>query len=347
MKNGRWLLVALALGGMAAVLLACGTAATTATPTATAPAIDVASVKALTDLNSFRSSVEISFQGVYSDGTQAMGSEYVTEEYVKSPRAFHVAMWGMVPSAGMNNVAEDAPVESYLVDNRMLTNLTGSWTQTPVTGIVSSSASGVANSILNNLTSAVFQGTENYNGVEALHYTFNQTHLDPAKFPQGLSVDSASGTIYLAVEGNYVIHAELTLTGADAGVPITAGVRPMKSGTTKYSVDVTDANKPVTVKVPDLVLQASAPPADLPLMADATLLSRLEKKVIYTSGKTLEEISAFYRAEMPKNGWTETTANPAEKSTLTFGKGGTTATVLIAQQDTGKTLVEIQFTGAK
>ena len=67
--------------------------------------------------------------------------------------------------------------------------------------------------LLDGLKDANYEGIETYNGIETRHYSFDEASFDMADLPEGGEIEEASGHIYIAVDGNYVVHMEMTMKG--------------------------------------------------------------------------------------------------------------------------------------
>ncbi len=166
------------------------------------------------------------------------------------------------------------------------------------------------------------------NGVSTNHYIFDESSLGPTL---GLGVIAkAKGDVWVSPEFGvavrYVAHYEgenLAIGSGEAGV-------------LDLAFDLTDLNKPVTIKAPEGVKPAM--PEDIPIMDGATELSAVLGIVTYKTTKSVEEVIAFYDAQMPGAGWTK--GEGAIPGMMSFAKGDRAAQILIDAQE-GKTNVTI------
>lgn len=351
MRRHPLLVLALLLAGLALAAVACGGSATTPAPQPTPMTLNLDTVTKPTDLPAFQSTVELSWQGTYTDGTPASGVLEVAERSVREPRALQVTMYGNVPSLGGLSVTKDNPVELYIVNDQLYTNYQGSWIQMPADSAsinTESYASRISNGVMLQLATAHYAGSELYNGVEASHYTFSQADFDAQSLRAGEKLDQVSGNAYLAIDGNYMVHFDVTMTGTNVGTPTGAEGPRMQSGTVKMAADITRLGPPITIQVPDRVLAASLPP-NLPLPPDAKDLSYANNLVLFSSAKTSQELADFYKAEMANKGWTQTTDETASSAyRLIYTLDQTTATIRIAATTSdGSTLVRIELSGAR
>ena len=74
-------------------------------------------------------------------------------------------------------------------------------------------------------------------------------------------VDQVKGDIWIAVDGDYIVKMDTTLIGTEMGVP---GNQTMSNGSMHMVMDVTDANKPITIEVPVEALESGQLPQDIP-----------------------------------------------------------------------------------
>ena len=300
-----------------------------------------------TDLDSFRSSMTLSWQGTMTDGTEVAQSMTILVEYVREPLAEHVTMSGDFPGMEDMGIESGQALEMYVVEGTMYMNLFGSWLQVPAEegGLdVDEMAFSATEDMLGDLEKANYEGQTTYNGVKVKHYTFDQKSFELDDLPDGMEIDEASGNIYVAVEGDYVVHMDMTLSGDNVEVPSGQG-ETLQNGSLTVTMDLTDINQPITIELPPEALESGKPPEDIPVPENAEDLQALGMMgmLTYQSASTPEELVDFYKAEMPKNGWTEVSADVMTgMANLEYNKEDRTATIMITpDSDTGKTAVMI------
>jgi hypothetical protein len=78
-------------------------------------------------------------------------------------------------------------------------------------------------------------------------------------------------------------------------------------------------------------------PADIPVYADHTNLFATAEVVSYTTSGTFDQVSEFYKTEMPNNGWTQSqdAISMAGMLVLTYTKDNRTATVTVTDGGAG------------
>lgn len=166
------------------------------------------------------------------------------------------------------------------------------------------------------------------NGVVTNRYVFDESTLGAAL---GLgAVAKAKGDVWVSPELNivvkYVAHYEgknLAIGGGDEGV-------------LDLVFDLTDINEPITIQAPEGVKPAI--PEDIPVLDDAAELTAVSGFVTYATTKSVDEVTAFYEAQMPARGWTK--GEGLIPGMIDFAKDGRTAQVMI-QTEEGKTTVTI------
>jgi len=327
----------------------------TEAPAGPAPTDEGGSLGALerpNNVDSFRSSMTLSWQGTMTDGTEVAESMMIAVEYVRDPLAEHVTISGDFPGTEDMGLESGQALEMYVVDNTMYMNLFGNWMQVPAEegGLDADEMAFITTEdMLTGLEDANYEGKTTYNGVKVKHYTFDEKSFALGELPAGMEIDKASGNVYIAEEGNYVVHMDMTMSGANVKVPTSETGEVLQNGSMDITMDLTDINQPITIEVPPEALESGKPPEDIPVPENAEDLQVLAMMGMLTfqSVSTPEELADYYKAEMPNNGWTEVTVDTmAGMVSLVYSKGDRTATFLItADSDTGKTSVMVTVEG--
>jgi hypothetical protein len=377
MKSLRWIWLALLVVGLAIALAACGgskatpQAADTAvpatprpgdTPVPTSPpqptdtpvptlvptsAVDEElapdQVIKVTDLNSYRTTIAMTWQGTMTNGQEITASMNMLIEYVREPMAQHMSISGS--SLAAQGFTEEQPLEMYIIGDKTYMNIMGQWVQTPS----SEGSAGLGDTflmtsdeVLQGAKNSKYEGQETVNGVDTKHYSFDQTGLNAAEMA-GSKVDQVQGDIWIAVDGNYVVKMDATMVGTDMNVPGATGSETLSSGSMHMLMNVTDVNKPITIEVPAEATQASQPPQDIPMPDDAADVTSMLGMTTYTTAKTVQEIHDFYKAQMPNNGWTEASDQAfGDLFMMEYTKDGSKASITITtDSQSGKTSVMI------
>jgi hypothetical protein len=308
--------------------------------------LDVGGLEQPADLDSFRTNFVISWDGTDPDGSAVSGSMDLLIEFVREPRAQHISIGGDFPGLEELGVSEDTTMEIYVVEDTMYMNLFGSWLQMPAdeqsTAEFEQMAFVASEDMLQDLSDTTYEGRETYNGIETKHYSFDETSFDPADM-EGMEIEEATGNVYIAVEGNYVVHMDLSMTGADLTLPTGEADQTLQNGTMEIMLDLHDVNEPFTIEVPEEALSSeglpfSVPepgegvPADMPIPDDAEELYASSSGLItFESPSSTEELASFYQAEMPANGWAEVKVEQImDMFDMEYHKDSRTATFTIA-----------------
>jgi hypothetical protein len=156
---------------------------------------------------------------------------------------------------------------------------------------------------------ATYAGLERRNGLETKHYTLDADSFDPAALPLDMEIERASGDLYLATEGNYVVAMDLTVEGANVAGPLQQGEVRLSEGSLTYRTDLTDINALGTLEVPREVLAATMPPQDLPIPDGAKQMMALNmlgnSMFALVTESQPDDVAEFYRSEMVELGWSE------------------------------------------
>jgi len=311
-----------------------------------AEGLDLGGLEQPADLDSFRTNFVISWDGIATDGSAVSGSMELFIEFIREPRAQHISVGGNVPGLEELGVSEDATMDIYVVEDTMYMNLFGSWMQMPAdeqsTAEFEQMAFVASEDMLQDLRDTTYEGRENYNGIETKHYSFDETSFDPEDM-EGMEIDEASGNIYIAVEGNYLVHMDVSMTGVNLDLPTGEVDQPLQSGTMEIILDLYDINEPFTIELPEEALSSEGlpftvpepgegVPADMPIPDDAEELYASSSGLItFESPSSTEELASFYQAEMPTNGWTEVKVEQImDLFDMEYRKDNRTATFTIA-----------------
>jgi hypothetical protein len=278
----------------------------------------------------------------------------VNIDFVREPLAQHVSISGEFPGMGELGLGAGDTLEMYVVEGIMYMRLFGSWVQAPASkGTLDPDQMAflAAKDVLDGLKVAEYEGKAEYNGVETEHYAFDEGSFAPEDLPKGMEIEEASGNVYVAVDGSYVVHMDVTMSGSDLELPTGKQGELLRNGTMNIGVDLFDINQPITIQLPNEALSSGAPPEDIPVPDDAQELQVVAfmGMITFRSPRSPQEIADFYRAEMPNNGWTEVSVDQTGGTqTLEYSKGDRKASLLITtDSDTGRTSVLVTTEGGE
>jgi hypothetical protein len=163
-------------------------------------------------------------------------------------------------------------------------------------------------------------GANKVNGIAAKGYKFDERALSAAGRAK------ATGEVWIADPGGYVLKFSLTLTGG----PDYFGEG--SDGTLTWTYDVTKADQPAAILLPKDCPEGLV---DAPVMDDAQNVQRLPGTTMYTTHATVAQISDFYQKQLPTAGW-KLDGKPGigdKAGFLTFTQGKSRLSVLITVGD--------------
>ncbi|MBA3869031.1 MAG: hypothetical protein H0X30_07750 [Anaerolineae bacterium] len=174
--------------------------------------------------------------------------------------------------------------------------------------------------LLDSVIGADEAGTENINGVDANHYTFDERAHGAAGIAKSI------GEIWVAAEGDYLVRYKLENTG---GVEYFGGDL---EGKLTWLYDLTDVNQPLVINLP---ADCGIGIVNVPVLPDAVDVLRASGLTTYTTTTNLADATAFYQEQFLALG-AKSSFEPALTDTsalLEFTQGDQLTSVIIATQD--------------
>lgn len=331
----------LALMGLAALVLsACGAIGPPSGGVASAPspaggdqaAVDLSSVsEGLAGLNSYRASFTMTFEGKDAEGQDQSGSFTSIEEFSKNPPAKRTVISGF----GAGDVT-GGEIQSIEVGGKSYSILGDICASSDAAGAPAANATFTPSSVIGSIQGSQFVGVENVNGVPARHFVVDTG----GAFKTG-AYSEAKADAWIADPGNFVVRYILEATGKDAFF----GSGGELEGRVRIEYNVTGVNQPVNIAAPE---NCGGAPQDIPLMPDAVDVGALGGTTTYNSPTAFADVVAFYKGQMPANGWTELEGGLSAEdfAQLKFAKGGRQASVSIsADPANNRTTVVIAVSG--
>lgn len=179
---------------------------------------------------------------------------------------------------------------------------------------------------LESVNKANFVGEETINGVETLHYTFDESDLDPE---EAADIEWVEGHIYLAKEGDYMVR--FIMEGE--GVMDQFSTGEDQFGTMYMVYDITPIDGAVSVEVPTECAGSGADNAPYPVLDDASDYSSFGGLISYMTAVPFAEAITFYDEGLIAEGWTkdEAASMSIEGSLFnaTYTRDGETINVMI------------------
>ena len=182
------------------------------------------------------------------------------------------------------------------------------------------------------------------NGILADQYALDATAI----FTRG--VKSASGNIWIARDGSYVVKFTLQVTGDTSllGQEVTDGQSDqLAEGKLTAEYVVLDTNKVKAIELPATCQSAESVADDIPLPKGATGTFTREGMTMFQSEDKPEALVEFFKKEMPAKGWKAGKVQIISSMTqLEFTKGSRAVRIVIMPNPTGKgTMVAINEEG--
>jgi hypothetical protein len=285
----------------------------------------------LATLQSYKSTYILKFDGKDADGQPVQGTMEVSEDYTQEPKAQRVAFTST--GFGDQSAAQGGTFEIVTIGDMSYMITQDADGKNSCVSVSSSEGTQMEQGLfspnmLGGISGAKYVGRDTVNGIKTKHYTWKEGGLT------GLGFTSAKGEVWVAEDGNYTVKytAEATGKGALFGTS-------ENEGTLTVEYNLTDVNGSFTIERP---ADCAAPATDIPLMADAQEKAIMGEMISYSSPSAFADVVAFYKAEMPNNGW-QPSGEPTEMeglAQLDFTKDTRKAQVTITY-DTDKQLSSV------
>lgn len=186
---------------------------------------------------------------------------------------------------------------------------------------------GDASIFMEDFGDADFIGEEVINGIDTLHYAFDETSL----IDETADVEWVEGHVYVAKEGGWLVR--LSMEGE--GVFDEIAEEP-EFGTMRIQIDITDINQPLEFPIPADCEGEGAGGTEWPIMADAYEVSSFGGFLTYKTDLPLAEVLTFYREELAAAGWEESeneSFTSEDASILTYYRGEESLNLSIVKED--------------
>jgi len=294
---------------------------TTAVPTEAsgeAPAPEVAP-NALSNLDSYRA--RITSQWMPTGGTpQGMT---MVEEYTRDPAAHRIVIEG---TEGTVEIVQIGDTGWFCTDGQCVQSA-----QEEEDILAEMGAATFDPADFTSDADYTYKGEETVNGIRSRHYTLNLSAAEIAAIAQG-SVTDVQADVWIAAQSGlpeFVVRYQMSWKET----------RDSVEGTTEFSFEVYDINKPITIEPPE---GAASLPEDVPAYPGASELMVMEGFVSFSTTDDVATVADFYSTGLSAQGWTN-----AEDTSLegmvnqTWKKGERTLTLMISAGEGGKTSVLI------
>lgn len=269
--------------------------------------LDESRLKALEELNSFRTVMVFTVKGTGAEGKPMDSTLEITTEYVRDADARHVLIRFTDHTASENgqNVSEVYHIgrDVYLYGGEDV-----GWMR------VSEDRSPLSDPDFALLTNGdVFTSMkdmervrpdETVNGVASRHYRFTEKMLGKL-IDQTNAAISAQGDVWIARDGDYITRYRFLLEVKNSEVPDTFS--GLTNGTAEVRYDLTDVNKPIHIALPEAAKAGVNLPGfeaqAFPIPPEATTQMAGSGMLMLVSPWSPAEVAAFYEETLSGLGW--------------------------------------------
>ena len=284
----------------------------------------------LESLASYRARFTFSFEEKDDDGKERKGSLEFVQEVIAESKDKHIRMAG----AGLGDEAsEGGAFELFTVGGVSYIYSMDDGVARCISFSSDESESNPAamfkpNDVLGGLNKArLVERSVTVNGVKTDHYVVDQSGMDAGVF------SAASGDIWVAQDGNFVVKytgtatGKVELLGSDANSTVT------------WNYQLEEINTLSSIELPPECV-AQKPADDIPVPAGATDKGQFGGMITFKTTDTAEQVAEFYQAEMPAQGWTEGEASEfGGIRTLSFTKDDRSLSIMISPGDDGTSVI--------
>ena len=176
--------------------------------------------------------------------------------------------------------------------------------------------------LLSAVTTAKLVDEQTLDGIASRHYTFDAASL---VLPGDAT---ASGEVWIAKDGGYVVKYVLDITGSDSVFGVGAsGTRHLEYALSKVGAQA------------QVVYPAGCDPVlgDIPALEDASDLTRLPGLLDYSTNATQNDIFAFYQDKLTAMGWQKLTDDGigTDSATSSFTRSDSSVDAIVAVEVEG------------
>jgi hypothetical protein len=366
MKNAKGIFILILLASLALGLATCGNEpeptavpqaeAATATPVAAtdtpaptdtpeptdtavpeseaADELDLGELGTPDDLASYRANMSISISGTEA-GEAVDGALSFLIEHTSEPLAQHF----VISAEGFEDAGGMEGIEMYQVDDMAYLQMGEQWLSVPATENMLAEAGYLRpEDILEDTCGWNKESDTEYDGIAVHHWTTSKEDLEACLAAEDLAgfgeLTAASGELYIAVEGRYVVHMNLVYEGKDIEGALGNEDQVLEEGRVEFTFGLSNVNEPFVIELPEEARASSSLPEDIPFPEDAQEIANAFGFISFSSPSTMDVVADFYKAEMPQNGWTESSVSEVSGMfMLEYSKEGRTASLMISSDD--------------
>jgi hypothetical protein len=209
-------------------------------------AVPFTATTGLDKFSSYHMDYTVSFDGT-RQGQPASGKAEGTLEATKVPEAKHVQ--ATVAGTSLSQLGVPGTLELYYVNSTIYYKdpQDGTWIAVPerlVSRFLPGGIPAPEDYVELPVTAVRQPGRSTVNGVVTQRYTFDRENLADSQ-----NYDDAKGTIWVAVDGNYVVRYEATFTGQHENLGA-GGVEVMDNGSINVRYELSNVNNDLTITAP-------------------------------------------------------------------------------------------------
>lgn len=306
--------------------------------------LNLGELSSSSELSSYRATMTMKVSGTRG-GEAVENSMVILMEYTSDPQVQHIQMTGQL----MEGVDTGGVIEMYQVEGTTYIQFGDQWLSVPSSEEMSANMAFVdPDDLIDDNCGWKQQRDTDYEGIETLHYTLSTEDakkcMAAEKWAEASDLTEASGELYVAKDGNYIVHMEMLLAGTGLEADLGTEEELLDDGRMEIIFDMRDVNQPFTIDIPEDALASGQMPEDVPIPEGAAEVSNAFGMITYNTTQTPAEISDYYKAQMPANGWTEVSVQDfSGMFMLEYSKDGRTANFTITGDDSGETSVLIML----
>ncbi|MCP4164827.1 MAG: hypothetical protein GY759_02905 [Chloroflexi bacterium] len=270
-------------------------------------------------LDSYQSTGTFDITIGYPDGTSEQQASTFEIDWVRTdgPEGADIRM----VTSGITEANPSAPdsIEIYGVGEFTYMNLGGEWITSPRSeGDLEDFGAFYQDpdEMIDDLDQLTLEGEESINGIETVHYSFDNTPFFAAFFgDEALGVESnltsTTGDVWVAKEDGYVVKMLFTVEGEDIADQDDAGNEILTNIAFSWQFEITDTNNLDGIELPEGAPQPGAvdipgfAPGEFPLPPDTKLEGGFAGIFTFNSGLSETEVNDFLDSEMTALGWSK------------------------------------------
>jgi hypothetical protein len=209
------------------------------------------------EMTSFRSSTQLRISGTAGGESLEKEHEYLIE-FIREPRAHH----SQASVRGMHDQVKTIRSDVYELPDTTYTLVDGGWQRQPTTEIWIEGDWINGQGWLEGTCGWEQQPDMEYEGILAHHWTMTKEDglACPSQMTETADLTGFSGDLFVAVDGNYILHLELILEGTDLKGWSEPGDPVLDEGRVVIVLDVKDVNQPFVIRPPEEALSGEEVP---------------------------------------------------------------------------------------